>query len=93
MGLFDKKYCDFCGGKIGLLGNRKLEDGNMCKECASKLSPWFSERRHSTKAEIAEQLAYREENKNAVRNFTTTRSIGNYMKLLLDENHQSRMFT
>ena len=93
MGLFDKKYCDFCGGKIGLLGNRKLEDGNMCKECASKLSPWFSERRHSTKAEIAEQLAYREENKNAVRNFTTTRSIGNYMKLLLDENHQKFIVT
>lgn len=27
MGFFDKKYCDFCGAKIGLLGNRKLEDG------------------------------------------------------------------
>ena len=26
MGLFDKKYCDFCGNKIGLLGNKKLED-------------------------------------------------------------------
>ena len=34
MGLFDKKYCDVCGEKIGLLGNRKLEDGNLCKECA-----------------------------------------------------------
>ena len=53
MGLFDKKYCDFCGRKIGLFGNKKLEDGNMCKDCASKLSPWFSERRHSTKEEIA----------------------------------------
>ena len=49
MGLFDKKYCDFCGNKIGLLGNRKFEDGNMCKDCAAKLSPWFDERRHSTK--------------------------------------------
>ena len=27
MGLFDTKYCDGCGGKIGMLGNRKLEDG------------------------------------------------------------------
>ena len=44
MGLFDKKFCDFCGNKIGLLGNRKLEDANMCKECASKLSPWFKSR-------------------------------------------------
>ena len=52
MGLFDKKYCDICGEKIGLLGNRKLEDGNCCKNCARKLSPWFSERRHSTVDEI-----------------------------------------
>lgn len=48
MGLFDKKNCDICGEKIGLLGNRKLDDGNLCKNCASKLSPWFEERRHST---------------------------------------------
>lgn len=40
MGFFDKKYCDVCGEKIGFLGNRKLEDGNLCKECASKLSPF-----------------------------------------------------
>ena len=34
MGFFDvfkKKECDICGGEIGLLGNRKLEDGNLCK--------------------------------------------------------------
>ena len=78
MGLFDKKYCDFCGRKIGLFGNKKLEDGNMCKDCASKLSPWFSERRHSTKEEIAAQLAYREANRAAVAAFRTTRSIGRY---------------
>ena len=48
MGLFDKKYCDICGEKIGLLGNRKLEDGNLCKNCAAKLSPWFTERKQST---------------------------------------------
>ena len=93
MGLFDKKYCDFCGSKIGLLGNKKLEDGNMCKDCASKLSPWFSDRRHTTKAEIAEQLDYREKNKAAVREFTATRKIGNYMKLILDEDHQKFMVT
>ena len=45
MGLFDKKICDICGEKIGLLGNRKLDDGNLCKDCAKKLSPWFEERR------------------------------------------------
>ena len=58
MGLFDKKYCDICGEKIGLLGNRKLEDGNLCKDCAGKLSPFFSDRRNSTVEEIKAQLAY-----------------------------------
>ena len=66
MGLFDKKYCDICGAKIGLLGNRKLEDGNLCKNCAAKLSPWFSDRRQSTVAEIGEQLSYREANREKV---------------------------
>ena len=63
MGFFDKKYCDVCGEKIGLLGNRKLENGNLCKDCAAKLSPFFSERKSSTVEEIKEQLAYREENR------------------------------
>ncbi len=56
-GLFDKKTCAICGAEIGLLGNRKLEDGNCCKSCAAKLSPWFDERRHSTVEQIKEQLA------------------------------------
>jgi len=68
MGLFDKKYCDICGDKIGFLGNRKLEDGNLCKNCAAKLSPWFSDRRRSTVAEIKEQLAYRKKIKKRWRN-------------------------
>ena len=32
MGLFDKKICDICGEKIGLLGNRKLDDGNLRRD-------------------------------------------------------------
>lgn len=88
MGLFDKKYCDICGEKIGLLGNRKLEDGNLCKDCAKKLSPWFSERRHSNVDEIKNQLAYREENKGKVSQFQSTRTIGEYWKVLIDETHR-----
>lgn len=41
MGLFDKKYCDICGEKIGLLGNCKLDDGNLCKECSPKIIARF----------------------------------------------------
>ena len=75
MGLFDKKICDICGEKIGLLGNRKLDDGNLCKDCAKKLSPWFEERRHSTVEDIKRQLEYREKNKKAVMDFCITRQI------------------
>ena len=85
MGLFDKKYCDICGEKIGLLGNRKLENGNLCKHCANKLSPWFSDRRSSTVEEIKAQLAYREENREKVAAFHTTRTLGTVTKVLLDE--------
>ena len=93
MGLFDKKYCDICGEKIGLLGNRKLEDGNLCKNCAAKLSPWFTERKQSTVEEIKEQLAYREANKEAVAAFHTTRTLGKDIKVLLDEDNGKFMVT
>ena len=94
MGLFDKKFCDFCGNKIGLLGNKKLEDANMCKDCASKLSPWFSERRHSTKADIDQQLAYREQNKSAVAAFHASRTLGTAStKLIIDDNARKFMVT
>ena len=87
MGLFDKKNCDICGEKIGIMGNRKLDNGNLCKKCAGKLSPWFEERRHSTVDDIKEQLAYREENKNAVRNFKITREFsGDRYHVFIDDN-------
>lgn len=93
MGLFDKKYCDICGSKIGLLGNKKLEDGNMCKDCQKLLSPWFSDRRHSTVEEIKQQLAYREANKARVEAFNVTRSLGSVYKLLLDEGKRQFIVT
>ena len=87
MGLFDKKYCDICGDKIGLLGNRKLEDGNCCKNCAKKLSPWFGERRHSTVGEIKAQLAYREENQTKAAQFQITQELGKDWRVLFDDTH------
>ena len=93
-GLFDKKTCAICGGEIGLLGNRKLEDGNCCKSCAAKLSPWFDERRHSTVEQIKEQLAYREENQKAVENFHITRTIAaDRWNVLLDEDAKKFILT
>ena len=91
MGLFDKKYCDVCGEKIGLLGNRKLEDGNLCKHCARKLSYWFDERRHSTVDQIKAQLAYREENQQKVDEFRATMTLGRGTKVLVNEDTRQFM--
>lgn len=93
MGLFDKKYCDVCGEKIGLLGNRKLEDGNLCKDCAKKLSPFFSERRASTVEEIKQQLVYREENKQQLAFFNPNRIIGTEKKVYIDDNSRKFIVT
>ncbi len=91
--IFDKKQCSICGGEIGLLGNRKLEDGNLCKDCSTKLSPWFSERRSSTVEQISEQLAYREENKTKAAAFHVTRTLGRNTKVLLDEDKRQFVVT
>ncbi len=93
MGLFDKKYCDVCSEKIGLLGNRKLEDGNLCKDCAKNLSPFFDDRRNSTVDEIKEQLAYREENKEKVAQFNPTKVIGGRNLICIDEDKQQWLFS
>ncbi|MBQ4626710.1 MAG: DUF4428 domain-containing protein, partial [Clostridia bacterium] len=84
-----KKYCDICGDKIGLLGNRKLEDGNMCKDCARKLSPFFSDRRGSTVNEIKQQLAYREQNKQTLAGFSPMLNFGEDDKIYIDPMKQS----
>ena len=86
MAMFEKKFCDFCGEKIGLLGNRKLEDGNMCKECASQISPWLTDRRRTTVAEMKEHLAYREANKVKLQSFRPTQTLGNTTKVYIDRN-------
>ena len=89
MGLFDKKICDICGEKIGLLGNRKLDDGNLCKNCARKLSPWFEERRNSTVEDIKRQLEYREKNKKAVMDFCITRQINTRNYTVFIDDHKN----
>ncbi len=91
--LFEKKTCDICGEEIKLLGNRKLSDGNLCKACAAKLSPWFSERKQSTVEDIRGQLEYREKNREAVAAFNVTRALGRNMKVLIDEDASKFMVT
>lgn len=84
--MFEKKECAICGGEIGLLGNRKLNDGNLCKDCASKLSVWFTDRRKSTVEDIRKQLEDREENKKKIQQFQVTKSFkGSARQVYIDE--------
>ena len=86
MGLFSKKQCSICGGDIGLLGNRKLVDGNLCKDCASRLSVWMTDRRQSTVEEIRQHLAYREDNQRVLALVHPTAVMGGRVKVYIDEN-------
>ena len=84
MGLFDKKNCSICGEPIKFLSNRKLADGNMCKNCAVQLSPYMSFRKETVQ-EIIEHLAYRQENKEEVSRFNPTLALGERTKIMVDE--------
>lgn len=79
MGLFDrfkKQDCEICGKEVGMFGYKKLEDGEICKDCVKLLSPWFEDRRHATVAQIREQIAYRERNAKEHEALTVSRKIG-----------------
>lgn len=92
--IFDKKNCAICGGEIGLLGNRKLEDGNLCKDCAKKLSPYLTDRRQSTVEEIRQHLEYRELNQRVLMGVTPTRAFGHgSTKVYVDENQGAFFIT
>ena len=85
MGLFSKKYCEFCGEKLGLFGNTTLKDGYMCKNCAKQISHWWSVGKSNTVAEMYEHIMYRNENKKKVEEFRVTKAMGEYYKVLVDE--------
>ncbi len=87
MGLFDffkKQDCEICGKEVGMFGYKKLEDGEICNNCAKQLSPWFDDRRHSTVEQIKAQLAYREENRKALAGFRATKTFGERAKIYVE---------
>jgi len=84
MGLFDafkKKDCEICGKEVGMFGYKKLEDGEICKDCVKLLSPWFDDRRHSTVEQIKRQLAAREENYRKLQTWNHEMALGDYQKI------------
>ena len=91
--MFEKKYCDVCGGDLGIVVDHKLADGNLCKECAKKLSPFFSGYKSTTLEAIKDQLDYREANKDRVAAFNVTRTYGDNTKLMIDEDKKQFIVT
>ena len=91
MGLFDKvfekKYCNICGKELGLLGKTKISDGHICKDCSGKLSPYFHAYSTATTESIQSQIDAREANKAAVAAFHVTRTLGNDVKVYVDEDN------
>lgn len=87
MGLFSKKQCSICGADIGLLSNKKLADGNVCKNCRAKFSPFWEADRETTVQEVLSHLQYREQNRAALAGFTPTMQVGNGNMLYIDAQH------
>ncbi|NLP48650.1 MAG: DUF4428 domain-containing protein [Clostridiales bacterium] len=85
MAFFDKKFCDFCGNRIKFLGNRKLSDGNMCKDCSKDISPNLTGRKKMTVDDMKEHLAWREANKARLAEFNPTRTLGLNTKVYIDD--------
>lgn len=85
MGLFDRKNCDICGGKCGLLGGKKVQDGRLCSDCAKKQSPFLPGRKNFTVEEMKQHLIDREKNQEIINAFSPTRTIGHYLKLYIDD--------
>ncbi len=86
MGLFDvfkKKDCEICGKEVGMLGYKKLEDGEICKDCVKLLSPWFDDRRHSTVEQIKRQIAAREENSRQLQSWNHNQCFGEWQKVYI----------
>lgn len=83
--VFKKKDCEICGKEVGLLGYKKLQDGEICKGCVKLHSPWFEDCRESTVAQIKEQLAYREQNARELEGFTVSRTIGDTYKMYIED--------
>lgn len=82
--IFKKKDCEICGKEVGMFGYKKLEDGEICKDCVKLLSPWFDDRRHSTVEQIKAQLAMREQNQKELEGFSHSISFGDYYTMFVE---------
>ncbi|MBO5870012.1 MAG: DUF4428 domain-containing protein [Clostridia bacterium] len=82
--IFKKKDCEICGKEVGMFGYKKLEDGEICKECVKLLSPFFDDRRHSTVKQIIEQIDSRMKNSLELATFNHDVCLGDYYKVFIE---------
>ena len=84
MGLFKKEACVLCGGKTGLL-DKKCLDGKVCKDCASKTSPWFSDWKNTGKLVLESHIAIREADRSLAGTGHYNKVFGEFGVILIDE--------
>ncbi len=63
MGLFDKKVCELCGAKAGLISRTKIQDGDyICGDCRKKMSSLTTGFSEMSLDDVKEQIRLKEEN-------------------------------
>ena len=84
MGLFHKENCCLCGGKTGLL-DKKCQSGKVCKECAKKVSPWFSDWKNADKLLLETHLSVRKADVVMAKTGHFDKVFGEFGVILIDE--------
>lgn len=69
MGLFKKKYCEFCGEKIGSFNRgKKFRDGELCCDCSEELSSNWHDTIRYTLADAVKHIDERKLNLEKLQN-------------------------
>ncbi len=90
MGLFKKKYCEFCGEKIGSFNRgKKFKDGELCCECSEELSSNWHDTIRYTLADAVKHIDERKLNLEKLKSeFNPTAYYGFRPTLFVDEENK-----
>lgn len=80
-----QENCGICNQQISVFDKAKIADGFCCKDCRGKLSAFTRKGTEITLSQVKEQLSAREMNMRKLVIFQPTRTLGTYIKLLIDE--------
>lgn len=90
MGLFKKKFCEFCGDKIGSFNKgKKFRDGELCCECSEELSSNWHDTIRYTLADAVKHIDERKLNLERLKNeFNPTAYYGFRPTLFVDDKNE-----